>query len=195
MNQEEENLNNEYEERMKNLGLGQNQNEFNEYSFQKNAKHYTHYPEDDTEGYNAKLTLLSRNAKKTMTSNNTQGALSFVNEADFSKIQPKMAKSELRENTILKGLKDSNQILKNQIKQLNDDKDELERRIKKLLRDLDDLESDNKNREKWRIKFNDMEENYHDLKDKFDNSKKRNLRNVKELEDELEKIKLNLKQF
>ena len=187
-------LDQEYEERMKSIGFGNNQpaNEFNEYSFQKNAKHYTHDPEEDLDEYNAKLTLLSRNAKKTMTSQNTQGALSFVNEADFSKIKPKMAESEIRENSILKGLKDSNQTLKNELTRLADEKENLERRNKKLLRDLEDLESDSKNREKWRSKFLEMEENFQRLQDQLDKAKRQNSKNEKELKEELEELKINL---
>lgn len=121
----------------------------------KNAKHYSHVPEEPGEGFEAKHTLLSRQAKKT---NKTGGSLSFVNEADFSKLQPRLAESEVRENTLLKNLEESNSTLRAQLVKVADEKEALERELRKLRRELEDLEAELKRKEKWRKQALDLEE-------------------------------------
>lgn len=174
----------EYEQFMKRAGMAERKPGFNEYSFQKNAKHYSHDPEDSG-GFNAKHTLLSRKAKKTMQTNPAQGdSLSFVNEGDFSKIQPKLAESELRENTLLKNLEESNNTLRAELVKMADEKELLEREIRKLKTQLEDLQSDLENRDKWRKKALELEE----LREEEERERKRRERDQNDQNEDLRKL-------
>jgi chromosome segregation ATPase len=180
-NKQDEGVHQEYEEFMKKTGVPG----FNEYSLHNRTQHYSHVPEDMQEGYQAKMTLLSRNAKKTMTTSKT-GDLSFVNEADFSKIKPKLAESEFKENSIVKGLEDSNNSLKEQLLDLADKKDELERENKRLKRELEDMEMDMTNQDKWRKRYKAAEEGLRDAEERLGQQERENRRLNAQLE-ELEK--------
>jgi septal ring factor EnvC (AmiA/AmiB activator) len=135
------------------------------------------------------MTLLSRNAKKTMQSGNTQkSSLSFVNENDFSKIQPKMAESEVRENTILKELEDSNKTLRDQLIKMADEKEKLEKELKNLKRDLEDMELSVSQKDKWRQKALDLE----DSLDQLETNKRKNKREMDGLKDQIKKMEEEL---
>lgn len=171
----------EYEEFMKRAGAGSGQGGFNEYSFQKNAKHYSHDP-NESSGFEAKQTLLSRKAKRTLQTE-PKDSLSFVNENDFSKVQPKLAESELRENTLLKNLEESNNTLRAELVKVADEKEELERQLRKLKTRVEDLESDLQSRDKWRAKALELEE----LRESEERDRRRRERDREEQQEQLRK--------
>ena len=125
--------------------------------------------EKDDEEYNAKMTLLSRNQKNTITSNNTnkRGSLSFVNEADFSKITPNMATSELKENSFVKGIKDNNSMLREELDKLKKSHEDLLKENAELNKGLDNelykskkLEDEINDLDRWRSRYLDLEIRY-----------------------------------
>ena len=177
---------------MAKMGVQNEPQGFNEYSFQKRGKHYSHEPDpEDMAQFNAKMTLLSRNAKKTVQSGNTQkSSLSFVNEHDFSKIQPKMAESEIRENTLQKELEDSNKVLRDQLVKMADEKEELEKEVRRLKRDMEDMELGVSQKDKWRQKALDLE----DSVDQLETDKRKGKRELEGLRDKIAQLEKDINQ-
>lgn len=153
-----------------------------EYSFRKGNVSGKHFPEEES---NARHTLLSRKQQNTlMTVVSGKDGMDLENQ--FSQIKPKIAESELKENSFIKDLEDSNTLLKQKLLKLGDQNENLEDDIKNLKKQLEDLkkklnEAEGNNEDlnselerlkKWKKKYSDLENQLNEVEDELDNLKR-----------------------
>jgi chromosome segregation ATPase len=96
---------------------------------------------------------------------------------------------------MVKDLRDSNDKLRSKLATLADDKDLLEKEIQKLKRNLEDSKAEADDRNKWRRKALDLENNLADLQDQFDNLKKKKQKKDDETQEENERLEREIRRF
>ena len=188
--------------------------EEDEYSFRKGNIIGNHNPNEDA---NARNTLLSRAPKNTLLTV-ISGKDGMALENQFSHIKPKLAESELKENSFVKDLEESNNLLKEKLvkldfsnKNLEDENKSLKDKMNRLknkidgfknqLNDLqtsnDDLNGELDRLKKWKKKYGDIEGKLNDAEDQLDDLMRektkldRELKNLKNKNEELENERNN----